>query len=151
MKGRVKPGRRAAALVLAIVGSCALAAGALAATLHARAHPSTAHVNSPVTVTLSGTFKKSELKGRSHKAELISFVQLNAAPCKSNGAKEAAAGANLYYAAAISHSPFSHSDTKSGNRVTTFRICAYLYPRQITKTTHDKPLGRATVKFTIKP
>ena len=149
MNGTVKLGRRATAFVLAIVGSCALAAGALAASLHARANPSKAHLNSPVTVTLSGTFKKSEFKGKSHKADLLAFVQLNAAPCKSNAPKELAAGGNLYYAAAISHSPFSHSDTKNGNSVKTFRICAYLYPRPITKTTHDKPLKRATVKFTI--
>jgi hypothetical protein len=147
------PGRRlrTGSIAAAIGVSLALASTAVAASLHVAANPSRTALNDPVTVTLSGRFKPSDLRGSSHAARLAAYVQTRGTPCKSSGTAERAAGGRLYYAANISHSPFSHSDTKAGNRVTIFRICAYLYPRPITKTTHDKPLKRATVTFRVKP
>jgi hypothetical protein len=103
-----------------------------------------------VTVTVSGSFKRSELKGKSGKGYLIAFVDVKGRRCKADAVKEYAlgSGVGIYYAHSVG-SPFSHAETRRGDVVTKFRICAYLYPRKITRSNHDAPLKRASVKFTI--
>lgn len=143
--------RRVVVFAVVMVGSTALAGSAIAATLRALASPASAHKNAIVTVTLGGTFRKSELRGRSGKAFLVSFSQAAAKPCRSNAVKEVAIRAFLYFRGAISHSPFSVSNTRRGDKVLKYRICAYLYPRPLTRGVNDAPLKRATVKFTVVP
>jgi hypothetical protein len=139
--------RGATAFALAIALCAATATGALAAKVTVGV-PGTVHTHKVFSVTLKGSFHKSELHG---KAYLVAFFQYSSSACQATAKAERVlpgVGTTLDFAGSESHSPFSRTDRwKAGLYTGSERVCAYLYPKTVSPLSNVNPIATASKLF----
>jgi hypothetical protein len=146
---RLHAPRRLCAVALAMACTGGLAAAASAATLHVRVTPASIHKTKSFQIVITGTYNKSELKG---KAYLVSFIQYNLKACKTGAGQELHAfGQNPFTHQNAGSSPFGWDFTFTAGGAGARRVCAYLYPKQVGPTSTIAPLKRATATYQVKP
>jgi hypothetical protein len=143
---RRRLGRRAGAVGLAVICSAATAAAASAATMSASVSPLTIHKGTSFTIKIKGTYKQSELKGT---AFLIAFIQYSTAPCKSTATKELAVTSGAYAHSTVPHSPFTRKDSFTAGVAGKRRVCAYLFPKEVSPGDNTAPIAKATVTYAV--
>jgi hypothetical protein len=146
--GRIRTGRWLCAFVLATCCTGALAAAASAATLQIRVTPASILEKKSFHVVITGTYSKSELKG---KAYLVSFIQYNFKPCKAGAPQEGHAYGKPFAAQNTGASPFGWDFSFTAGGVGERRVCAYLYPKPVGPKSTIAPLTRATITYKVKP
>jgi hypothetical protein len=146
----------AGALGLVALASAAGAAAAPAATLKVRV-PAHLHRGDQFMITITGTFKHSELSGRAY---LIAAIQGSSASCKATAQLEnrIADPPQWYFEpphnttnAGIfeSHSPFTRTDTFMAGKPGSRRVCAYLYPKFIKASDTVAPIASASATYKV--
>jgi hypothetical protein len=146
MRWRVLGAVAAAALVAAAPS----AATAEAAKLSVAVAPATVHQNETYTIKITGRYNKRSLHTT---PRLLAFIQYSGSACKSSAMAEYALPTSkwswvFYPQRAERSSPFSvvvyeRARTRFGAR----RVCAYLYAREITPSSTDKPLAIASAGY----
>jgi hypothetical protein len=138
-------------LVLAGVCSAATAAGAPAATLKISV-PARVHHGQSYSIKITGSFKKSEVKG---KAYLISVIQFSGKPCRATAQLENQLVAQFYLLSGSqagifeSRSPFTRIDRFTANTVGSRRVCAYLYAKLVHATDKTAPIATADAPYKV--
>jgi hypothetical protein len=127
-----------------------IAAGARAASMNVSVAPLTVHPGVAYTVTITGRYDK---WAHPRPPYLLAFIQYSANLCKRTATAEYALPSkewswDFYPERAEAASPFkSVSHWTAGPRLGTRRVCAYLYAKQISPTSADKPLASASASF----
>jgi hypothetical protein len=152
----------AAALCLAGVAGAASAAKLKIAITPTKLHATQIHTKDDYSITVSGSFRKTELTGRS--AFLISVLQFSPKPCQVSAQAENAAivkgdiQGQFYFAPKhkpqnvgifVKKSPFTRTDLFVAGQASMRRVCAYLYPTFIKATATTKPIARASAKYRV--
>jgi hypothetical protein len=138
-------------VVAALFLSGVATASATAATLAVTVKPTVVHRNQTYPITITGRYDMATLHTTPH---LFAFIQYSSAACRPTATAEYALPVRewnwVFYPQQAEHrSPFKRvfyetARTRFGGR----RVCAYLYPQQVTPKTTIKPIARAGAPYT---
>jgi hypothetical protein len=143
--------RRALTAGLAVLSIGAVATGADAATLKVSV-PRVVHKRKGYTITISGRYKRSEVRGRAY---LIAAIQFSAAPCQKTALLEnnLRNAPQFYFGpqAGISErkSPFTRRDGLIAKASGPRHVCAYLYPHFVGPTSTTTPITTADASYRV--
>jgi hypothetical protein len=137
----------ATAFALAMVLCAATSAAALAAKVTIGV-PGTIHTHKLFSVTLKGSFHKSELHGTAY---LVAFFQYSSKGCQPTARAEYSLPTSeitYEFSGGEAHSPFSRTDRwKAGLYTGSERVCAYLYPKTVSPSSNVNPIATASKLF----
>jgi hypothetical protein len=140
---------RAVGLVLLCLGT--IAASADAATLKISV-PRRLHKGRAYTISIDGTFKRDEVKGRAY---LIAAIQFSSQPCQPTALLEnnLPNQPQFYFGSRVgayeTHTPFSRSDELIARAAGPRQICAYLYPQFVGPTDTTQPIATADAAYRV--
>jgi hypothetical protein len=137
---------------LAVIGACG---ATVPATSLAATTPPSLKIKVPAKVrpkqgykiVITVTYDKTSLHTTPY---LLSYLQFTGAACKSTAGAEFALGNEVFtdYIGSVPGSPFVRTDNwRAGTLTGGRRVCAYLYPKRVSRRTRSKPLLRASRYF----
>jgi hypothetical protein len=138
--------------VAAVIGACGatVPATSLAASTPPSLKikvPATVRPNQRYKIVLTVTYNKTSLPTTPY---LVSYLQFTGAACKSTAGSEFGLGNEVFsdYIGSVPGSPFVRTDNwKAGTLTGGRRVCAYLYPKRVSRKTKSKPLLAAGKYF----
>src|SRR5581483_4217714 len=123
------------------------AAAAQAASLHVSVKPNPTHAGGHYTVTITGSFKRSQISGQPF---VLAVVQYSSMPCAATAKGEfSRTGGTFFVHGSPPRSPFKVTQGFTVGSPGVRRICAYLYGRVISPSDNATPLARASAKEVV--